>query len=87
MTNINIETADRDEAKRLATEQATSEDDRQIIHSVSIGGPFMLGADWDLAEVLAEIDTADEVMWFNDPMDHNLATKRGLNVYKFEVTR
>jgi hypothetical protein len=79
--------ADREEAKRLATDQAFTSDGRTIVHSVSVGGPFMLGADWDLDGVLTEIDNAEEVMWFDDFMGHNLATKRGLNVYKFEVKR
>lgn len=74
--------ADRDEARLLASEHAweegvdcphcggsgRAEGGRKRIHSV-LGG---IGADWDLDEVLAAIDSAVEVRWGDGFMDHDL---------------
>lgn len=81
--------ATKDEAKAAATASAfTDEDGRTTVHSILLSGNLMLGADWDLADLIAEIDTSLELMWFDDPMGHHLAMKsaRGL-FYKFEVAR
>jgi hypothetical protein len=53
-----------------------------------ISGRLMLGADWDLADLVKEINKAKEVMWFGDFMGHELALMTTYNrAYKFEVKR
>jgi hypothetical protein len=66
----------------------TDEDGRTIVHSVMISGRLMLGADWDLVDLIKAIIEAKEVMWFEDPMGHELALMTTDNrAYKFEVKR
>jgi hypothetical protein len=79
----------KDDAITAATAAAfTDEDGRTIVHSVMIGGRLMLGADWDLVDLVTEINRAKELMWFEDPMGHDLALMTTDNrAYKFQVKR
>jgi hypothetical protein len=62
----------REEAKRLLAEHAfTTEHGRTIIHTF-MGG---IGADWDLADALAEVDRATDVGWLDDLTGHCLGVK------------
>jgi hypothetical protein len=55
---------------------------RRVIHSF-IGG---LGADWDVAAVLAAIDEADEITALpSRPLGHRLAVRKGTGVTLFDV--
>jgi hypothetical protein len=70
------------------TDPDASDCGRTIVHSVAIGGPLMLGADWDLDDVVTELWSAREIAWFDDFMGHELAliSAEG-RAYKFEVKR
>ena len=97
--------ARRAEVKALATQQAFEaaqecphcggsgqiEGGRKIIHSFLNG---WIGADWDLDEVLALIDRAEEVGWVNGFAGHDLAVRTRhedpsgrVLVYTFQVSR
>ena len=87
-----------DEAIAAATAQAWTEqfdegedrgrEPRTLIHSVSIGSGMMLGADWDLFDLVAALHEAQEIVWFDDFMGHELAMKTADGrVLKFEVKR
>lgn len=80
----------KQEAIDAVTAQAfhVVEEDRVIVHSVTVGGAFLLGADWDLADVISEIERCAEVGWIDDFMGHELAlVTTGGRAYKFDVTR
>lgn len=77
------------EAIAAATEHAfTDEDGRATVHSVMIGSTLMLGADWDLDDLVKELNRAQEIVWFDDFMGHELAIKSADgHFYKFAVKR
>lgn len=61
---------------------------RTTVHSVAIGGRFLLGADWDLDGVVRELERAQEIVWFDDFMGHDLGVKTADGqFYKFAVKR
>lgn len=85
---MTIQLISAEEAIMAATEQAFTDDEgRTTVHSVMISTPIMLGADWDLSELVDELRSAQEIAWFDDPMGHELALRNGNGVYKFEVKR
>ncbi len=88
MTDNNIVSADIEQAKTAATAAAcTDNEGRTTLHSI-LESTFMLGADWDLSDVLDAIDQAEGVYWFDDFMGHDLAViTADHRACKFEVKR
>lgn len=61
----------------------TCEDGRQIIHCIG----RICGADWDLDDVVREIETADAVQWGDHIIGHDLMVKKGRFLWSFGVKR
>ncbi|KQT08498.1 hypothetical protein ASG40_11495 [Methylobacterium sp. Leaf399] len=74
--------SNRSEFIEAATAAAfKTEDGRTILHC--FGG--MCGADWDLADVIAEIEGADIVWWDGHFLDHDLRVATGRRRWSFNV--
>ena len=75
----------KDEAVAAVTAAAwEAYNGRKIVHTYA--GPF--GADWNLADAVAEITAADQVAWVDDMLGHNLTTvSPDGRVIRFDVQR
>lgn len=93
--HIDAATAIAAAREQACTEEFDEDDDRgreprTLVHSVTLGIPgVMLGADWDLDDLIRALETATEIVWFDDFfMGHDLAIKTaGGRFLKFAVKR
>jgi hypothetical protein len=80
----------KDEAIAAATANAFTVDDPDLSnHGCTILHCRMsfTGTDWDLAEVVALIERADEVAWVDSFFRHDLAVLADGSVHYFDVAR
>lgn len=65
------------EAAFEVTDEESSDFGRKIVHCYSAG----FGADWDLDNVVAEVENAREIRWVDHLLGHNLlvVSKDGRN--------
>lgn len=87
--NLNMVEVEKDTAIAAVREAAfTDSDGRVIVHSFLNAPGMMLGADWDLDDVIEEIHKAEALYWFDDFMGHDLALiTLDHKAYKFQVKR
>lgn len=80
-----IEKSEAEEALRRSAHEY--DEGRMVVHSFMHAGPTALGADHDLADALALVAEADEVVWVEHPLGHNLGVRNGDKVVFYEAQR